>query len=179
MRFRTLMIAAAVLVALAGCSKDTGTAANTGPVAGAPTGAGTAAGGGAAGGGSVDPCSLITTAQASTVLGAQAKDGAGHSSTGTRQCQWDAASGPENGSIAILVYVGAGKSLWQSDHDTAKTAYASKFAEVPNLGDAAYSNGFDLQILKGSNVYQIGVSGPFTDNVARATTVAKEALANV
>jgi hypothetical protein len=164
------MVATVVVVALVGCSKGSGTNSTGGtaakPAAGAPSG-GTAAVGG------VDPCSLITTAEASTVLGEQAKDGQPHAYQSTKQCQWDSA----NGSIAILVYIGGQKALWQSTYNTSKAA--PKFKDVSGLGDAAFTTGFDLHILKGDDMYQIGVAGPFTDNVDRATTVAKEALARV
>jgi hypothetical protein len=162
------MVATAAVVALAGCSSHpatnptSGTAAN--PAAGAPTKA--------AVGGGVDPCSLITTAQASSVLGEQAKDGAPHAYQQTKQCQWDSA----NGSVAILVYIGGQKASWQSTHDAAKAG--PKFQDVSGLGDAAFSNGFDLHILKGDDMYQIGVSG-VADPLGSATTVAKEALAKV
>jgi hypothetical protein len=164
MRFKALIVAVVALAALAGCSKGNATKPNTAAPAGAAI---------PAGGGTVDPCSLLTTDEATTALGKPAKAGAPHSSTGTKQCQWDSA----DGSVAILVYLGGQKAKWQQTHDQSKTAYPAKFADVSDLGDAAFSNGFDLHILKGDNMYQIGVAGPFQDNLQRATTVAKEALA--
>jgi hypothetical protein len=164
MRFKALIVAVAALAALAGCSKGNATKPNTPAPAGAavPAGAGT-----------VDPCSLLTTDEATTVLGKTANGGAPHSSTGTKQCQWDSA----DGSVAILVYLGGQKAIWQQTHDQTKAAYSAKFADVPGIGDGAFSNGFDVHVLKGDNMYQIGVSGPFQDNLQRAITVAKEALA--
>jgi hypothetical protein len=162
MRFKALVVAVVAFAVLAGCSKakpDT-------PVA--PAGAAAPAGGGP-----VDPCSLLTTDEATTVLGKPAKAGAPHASQGTKQCQWDSA----DGSVAILVYIGGQKSRWQQNHDLAKSAYAAKFSDVSGLGEGAFSNGFDLHVLKGDDMYQIGVSGPLQDNVQRAITVAKEALA--
>jgi hypothetical protein len=167
MRLKPVIIAVVALAALAGCknsSSPNGTAAKP-------------ANNGAAGGGAVEPCSLITTDEATAVLGTPVKAGAPHSSQGTKQCQWDAASGPEGGSVAILVFIGGQKTRWTSTVDLAKQS--PKFTDVQGIGDAAYSNGFDLHILKGDDMYQIGVVGPFPDNVARATTVAKEALARV
>jgi hypothetical protein len=169
MRFKPLIVAVIALAALAGC-KDSATPA-TGNAAN-PANAGAAAGGGA-----VDPCSLITTGEATAVLGTPAKDGAPHAYQSTKQCQWDAASGPTDGSVAILVYIGGQKAQWPSAESVAKKA--PKFAEVPGLGDAAYTTGFDLHILKGDDMYQIGVEGAFQDNVARATTLAKKALARL
>src|SRR5215467_2341196 len=143
MRLRFFMLATAVVVALAGCSSHSATNPTSGtaakPAAGAP-----------AGGGGVDPCSLITTAQATSVLGEPAKNGAPHAYMQTKQCQWDSA----NGSVAILVYIGGQKASWQSTHDAAKAG--PKFQDVSGLGDAAFTNGFDLHILKGDDMYQIG-----------------------
>jgi hypothetical protein len=171
-KLKPLLVAVIVLSTIAGCqsnsSPTTGTAANPAN-AGAPAAA--------AGGGTVDPCSLITTSQATTVVGVPMKDGAPHSSQNTKQCEWDAVSGPMDGSVAILVYLGGQKAQWASTRNLASKS--SKFSDVQGLGDAAFSNGFDLHILKGDDMYQIGVVGPFQDNVARATTVAKEALAKV
>jgi hypothetical protein len=167
MKIRTLMLATAVLVALVGCSK----AAGTTPGAPANPAAGAATNGGSAGGG-VDPCSLITTAQASTVLGEPAKDGQPHAYLQTKQCEWDSA----DGSVAILVYIGGQKAAWQNTLSGAKAA--PKYQDVSGLGDAAFTTGFDLHILKGDDMYQIGVSG-VTDPLGSATTVAKEALAKV
>jgi hypothetical protein len=162
------MVATAAVVALAGCSNHSGTntTAGTGakPAAGAPTSAAAAGG--------VDPCTLITTAQASTVLGEQAKDGQPHSFQSTKQCQWDSA----NGSVAILIWVGGKETVWQTSHDAAKAA--PKFQDISGLGDAAFTTGFDVHVLKGDDVYQIGVSG-VTNPLGSATTVAKEALAKV
>jgi hypothetical protein len=164
MRFKALVVTVVALAALAGCSK--GNAAKPNTPAGAP-------GAAAPAGGTADPCTLLTTAEATTALGKPAKDGAPHSSQGTKQCQWDSA----DGSVAILVYLGGQKARWQQTHDQAKSAYSAKFSDVSGVGDGAFSNGFDLHILKGDDMYQIGVSGPFQDHVERAITVAKEALA--
>jgi hypothetical protein len=116
----------------------------------------------------------ITTSEPA-VLGKPVKDGVPHSSQKTKQCQWDAADGPTGGSVAILVYIGGQKASWSSTLTQAKML--PKYSDVQGLGDAAFSNGFDLHILKGDDMYQIGVAGPFKDNVDRATTIAKEALA--
>ena len=167
MKFKPIVVAIIALAALAGC-KD-----NSSPAIGnAPNPANAAP---AAGGGTADPCSLITTSEATAVLGKTAKDGAPHSSSNTKQCQWDAADGPTGGSVAILVYIGGQQAKWSTTTTQAKKL--PKYSDVQGLGDAAYSNGFDLHILKGDNMYQIGVAGPFSDNVDRATTIAKEALA--
>jgi Protein of unknown function (DUF3558) len=175
MRFKPIVVAVIALAALAGCkdnsSPTTGTAAQ-------PANAGAAAGGAAnaGGGGAVDPCSLITTSEATAVLGKAAKDGAPHSYQNTKQCQWDVASGASyDGSIAILVYIGGQKTQWPSTVSLAKKS--PKYSDVQGLGDAAFSNGFDLHILKGDDMYQIGVSGPFQNLLDKATTVARQALA--
>ena len=167
MRFKALVVAVVALAALAGCSKGNAAKPNTpaaAPGAAAP-----------AGGGTVDPCSLLTTAEATTALGQPAKDGAPHSFQSTKQCQWDSA----DGSVAILVYIGGQKARWQQTYDQSKSAFSAKFSDVPGLGEGAFSNGIDLHVLKGDNMYQIGVGGPFQDKVQRAITVAKEALARV
>jgi uncharacterized protein DUF3558 len=165
MKTRPMIVAVIVLAALLGCSKNSGSSPTTGnPVKPANAGA--------VGGGGIDPCALITTSDATAVLGEPAKDGAPHSYQSTKQCQWDAA----NGSVAILVYLGGQKESWPSIRDQAKRS--PKYSDVQGLGDAAFSNGFDLHILKGDDMFQIGVSGPFQDPVDRATTVAKKALAN-
>lgn len=174
MRFKTLIVAIVALAALAGCSKGSGSTQANNSSANQAAATGTPGGGGG-GGGTIDPCSLITTQEASAVLGEPAKDGAPHSFQSTRQCQWDSA----NGSVAILVYIGGQKARWQTTHDLAKRSFPAKFSDVPDLGDAAFSNGFDLHILKGDDMYQIGVSAPFQDDLARAITVAKKALARV
>ena len=166
MRFKPLIVAVIALAALAGCKGNatpaTGTAPN--PANAAP-----------AGGGPVDPCSLITTGEATAVLGTQAKDGAPHSYQSTKQCQWDAASGPTDGSVAILVYIGGQKAQWTSTQSLAKKS--PKYADVQGIGDAAFTTGFDLHILKGDDMYQIGVAGPFQNALDRAKTVATKALA--
>jgi hypothetical protein len=175
MRYKALIVAIVALAALVGCSNGGSTSGSRNGTS-ANQAAGKAAGGGtnnAAGGGGGNPCSLITKDEASAVLGEQAKDGVGHSSQGTKQCQWDSA----NGSVAILVFIGGQKASWTQTHDLAKQTYAAKFSDVSGLGDAAFSNGFDVHILKGDDMYQIGVAGPFQDKVTRAITVAKEALA--
>jgi Protein of unknown function (DUF3558) len=169
MKFKPIVVAFIVLAVLAGCQDNPSPAAGTAPN---PANAVPAAGGG-----TIDPCSLITTAEATAVLGKPAKDGAPHSSQNTKQCQWDAADGPTGGSVAILVYVGGQKASWSSTLTLAQKL--PKFSDIPGLGDGAFSNGFDLHILKGDDMYQIGVAGPFQDNVVRATTIAKEALARV
>lgn len=169
MRVRRFMVLAVVaLVALAGCSKSGGTT----PTAATSGNAGTTGAGGGGSGAAPDPCSLLTTDEASAILGQTAANGAPHSSTGTKQCEWDASAG----SIAILIWIGGWRARWQDNHDTAKTAFPTKFADVSGLGDAAYSNGIDLHILKGDDMYQIGVLGT-SDAVAAATTVAQKALA--
>ena len=166
MKLKPVVVALITLSALAGChgnsSPATGSAAK-------PADAGPA--------GTVDPCSLITTSQATAVLGTPAKDGEPHAFQSTRQCEWDAVNGSTDGSVAILVYVGGQKAKWPSTHDQAKRL--PKFSDVQGLGDAAFSNGFDLHILNGDDMYQIGVAGPFQDPLDRATTVAKQALAKV
>jgi hypothetical protein len=168
MKSRTLIVAAVVLAALTGCSKNSG----SNPTNGTPVNQ-AGAGGGGGGGATIDPCSLLTTDEANAVLGEAAKQSPPHSFQSTKQCQWDSA----NGSVAILVYIGGQKANWQSTHDFAKSAYPTKFNDVSGLGDAAFSNGIDVHILKGDNMYQIGVLGPFKNQVDRAITVAKEALA--
>jgi uncharacterized protein DUF3558 len=174
MRFKALVVVVIALVALVGCSKNSPTPDPAHPAGpGTATAAANAGGGGGGGGGTIDPCSLITTEEATAVLGEPAKDGVPHAFQQTRQCQWDSA----NASIAILVYLGGQKDPWPSTHDLAKSAYSAKFSDVSGLGDAAFSNGIDLHILKGDDMYQIGVLGPFTDRVGKAMTVAKEALA--
>ena len=164
MKFKPLIVFFVALAALAGCKDTSSQATGTGAK---PANAGAA--------GSIDPCSLITTSEASAVLGKPAMDGAPHSSKNTKQCQWDAASGPMDGSVAILIYLGGQKSQWASTYDQAKKL--PKFTDIQGVGDAAFSNGFDLHVLKGDDMYQIGVEGSFTDTVARATTIAKQALA--
>ena len=164
MKFKPLIVAIVALAALAGCN-DSGTSPTTGSAA-EPANADAAGAGG-----TIDPCSLITTSEATAVLGEPAKNGAPHSYQNTKQCQWDSA----NGSVAILVYIGGQKASWSSTHDLAKRS--PKFSDVQGLGDAAFSNGFDLHILKGDNMFHIGVSGPFQNQLDLATTVAKEALA--
>ena len=166
MKFKPAVVALVALTALAGCKGNSSPANGS---AAKPADAGAAA--------TVDPCALITTSEATTVLGTPAMDGAPHSFQSTKQCEWDAVKGSTDGSVAILVYIGGQKSLWTSTHDQAKRS--PKFSDVQGLGDAAFSNGFDLHILKGDNMYQIGVSGPFQDPLDRATTVAKKALARV
>jgi len=174
MRYKALVVAIVAVAALVGCSNGGSTSTSTNGTS-ANQAAGNAAGGGSNNTGSAggNPCSLITTGEASAVLGEQAKDGVGHSSQGTKQCQWDSA----NGSVAILVFIGGQKASWTQTHDLAKQTYAAKFSDVSGLGDAAFSNGFDVHILKGDDMYQIGVAGPFQDKVTRAITVAKAALA--
>ncbi|HEY7223463.1 MAG TPA: DUF3558 family protein [Micromonosporaceae bacterium] len=178
MRLKSLIIAIVAMTALglAGCAKDSTTNPTTNPTAnltagpsGNPSNSGVPGGGGAA----PDPCTLLTTDEATAVLGEKAKDGEPHSSTGTKQCEWDAVSG--HSSVAILIWVGGWSSKWQSTHDSSKAAPG--FKDVSGLGDAAFSNGIDLHILKGDDMYQIGVLGPFKDLVAKATTVAQKALA--
>jgi hypothetical protein len=170
MKYKPLIVAIIALAALAGCSKSN--ASN--PATGSAQQPANAAGGGGGGGGGVDPCSLITTSEATAALGTAAKDGAPHSSQGTKQCEWDAQSGPTDGSVAILVYIGGQKAHWQTTVDAAKKA--PKYSDVPGLGEAAFTTGFDLHILKGDDMYQIGVAGP-PNPLDRATTVAKQALA--
>src|SRR5262245_35511457 len=111
MRFKALAITIIALGALAGCS------AKSTPPPNPATVPGTAAA--AAKGATIDPCSLITTDEATVVLGELAKNGAPHSFQSTQQCQWDSA----NGSVAILVYIGGQKDLWASTHNTAKSTY--------------------------------------------------------
>lgn len=167
MKSRVLIIAVIALTALSGCSKNSGSS----PTNGTPVNQ--AGAGGGNGGATIDPCSLITTAEANAVLGETAKQSPPHSFQSTKQCQWDSA----NGSVAILVYIGGQKAQWPSTHDLAKKSFPSKFSDVSGLGDAAFSNGIDVHILKGDNMFQIGVAGPFQDRVDRAITVSKEALA--
>jgi hypothetical protein len=169
MKSRLIVVTIVALAALAGCK------ANSSPAPGAAPNPSNVAP--AVGGGTVDPCSLITTSEATAVLGAPAKDGAPHSSQNTKQCQWDAAEGATGGSVAILIYVGGQKAKWSSTMTQAQKL--PKYSDIQGLGDGAFSNGFDLHILKGDDMYQIGVAGPFQDNVDRATTIAKEALARV
>jgi hypothetical protein len=164
MKFTALFSAAVVaLTALAGCNHG-GSKPVTGSAA-KPANGGTA---------SIDPCSLITTSEATAALGTQAKDGAPHAYQSMKQCEWDAAEGPVAGSVAILVYVGGQKARWPSTLAAAKQS--PKFSDVQGLGDAAFTTGFDLHILKGDDMYQIGVAGP-KDPLDRATAVAKQALA--
>ncbi len=169
MKIKPMVVAVIALATLAGCngnsSPATGTAPNPGNVAPA------------AAGGTVDPCSLISTSDATAVLGTPAQDGVPHSSQNTKQCEWDAADGSTGGSVAILVYIGGQKAKWSSTVSQAKQL--PKYSDVQGLGDGAFSNGFDLHVLKGDDMYQIGVAGSFQDNVARATTIAREALTKV
>ena len=167
MKFKPMVVAIAAIAALVGCKDNSSPATGAAPN---PSSVGVVGGGG-----TIDPCSLITTAEATAVLGTPAKDGAPHAYQKTKQCQWDAANGPAGGSVAILVYIGGQKASWSSTQALAKKL--PKYSDVQGLGDAAFSNGFDLHILKGDGMYQIGVAGPFHDNVDRATTIAKEALA--
>jgi len=165
MRGKTFVVAIVALAALAGCSKHGDKQTNaTGNGAGTNT---------TNHGSTVDTCSLLTIDEATAALGEQAKAGVPHSSQTTRQCQWDSA----NGSVAILVFVGGQRAHWAQTYGQSKQVYSTKFSDVPNLGDGAFSNGFDVHVLKGDDMYQIGVAGPFQDHVERAIAVAQEALA--
>ena len=166
MKFKPIIFAVIALAALAGCKANSST--TNGSATNPPN---------AAGGGTVDPCSLITTSEATAALGTSVTNGVPHAYQNTKQCQWDAAQGPDGGSVAILVYICGQKSQWPSILAVSKQA--PKFSNVQGLGDAAFTTGFDVHILKGDDMYQIGVSGPFQDQLSRATTVAKEALARV
>jgi glucose/arabinose dehydrogenase len=166
MKLKPLILAIIALAALAACKSGGANPTTAAPAKPANANAPAA---------SLDACTLLTTEEATAVLGSPVKKGAPHSYQQTVQCQWDAVKGPADGSVAILVWIGGQKDQWSSTESAAKAS--KKFSEVSGLGDAAFSNGFDLHILKGDNMYQIGVAGPFTNNVDRATDVAKKALA--
>jgi hypothetical protein len=160
-----MMVLTVAFATLTGCSKNSNPSPTAQTTDGRP-GASTR----------VDACSLLTTAEATAVLGEQSADAkpGGGGLPNASQCEWNAVSG--DASIAILIWIGGQKAAWANIVATSKQTL--NYADVPGLGDAAFSNGIDLHILKGDNMYQIGVlaSG---DKIAEATAVAQKALARV
>jgi hypothetical protein len=152
MRTRLIAVAAIVLIAVAGCSKTGSGTTNTSASD--------------AVGKSIDVCSLLTTAEASQVLGATSHDGVAGDA---RQCHWESASG----SIAILVTTPA-----QWDTAVAVNKTLPTFKELSGLGEAAFSSGYDIHVLKNNTDFHIGVVGT-SDNVQAAITVAQKALAKL
>jgi hypothetical protein len=109
---RRFVLAASVVVAVAACGSSGGNPTATTAGGGgstASTGGGTPAPNGTAGAAVDDPCSLLTQAEVSTVLGQQV--GAGDNSTDSHECDWQyPADGVPKAQASITIETGSALS---------------------------------------------------------------------
>ena len=154
-------VAAATCLLSAACSSNTKAAPSTTTALGATTAEGSASGASTGGGGggkaasSVDPCSLLTDAEAGVALGGPAS----HKSEASRdasaisgmtvtenRCTYDG-HGHE---FRVAVYAGADRNYFnQTSHAT------SDASAIPGLGDAATGTSHDFYVFSKGVMLQI------------------------
>jgi Protein of unknown function (DUF3558) len=160
---------------LSACS---GSAVTPAPTVGAPGQSAAAAGGGApvasaapAGGGSaIDPCTLVTEAEATTFLGSDPGPGVSGGTSDQPACAYGA-------SLTLSVQPSAGKTQYDADHGAA--AGSGKLTDLTGVGDAAFAfvvaNTIgQMEIVKGSAVVTVNIQGdPSLQNITvdRLTTL--------
>jgi hypothetical protein len=186
--------AAAVAVALAACTTPSST--GTGPTTGAQSSAGVApasqaanGGGGGGGGASTvsDPCTLLTQAEVSTVVGKQVGPGSSADNPNSCDFQYPADGVPDvqagvdfiDGSLGDYCKDAAGAS-----------AVGMTIEPVDGLGDGAcfiyigkLQVGSTLTFSKNGRLFQtfalLGSGTPISDIKAADTTLAKDVLAHL
>lgn len=111
---------------------------------------------------SSDSCSLVTAAQAGTILGGTVQTRSTSETIGTTQATGCGYASSSGGSASLAV-------VSSPDATTAHTAFTqlqqaaqatggSKYQTVSGLGDAAFTNGTVLYVLKGKTIMIITVS---------------------
>jgi hypothetical protein len=107
-----------------------------------------AAGGQPANGGSLDPCSMLTTAQVASALGEAPGAGKQEPNFDTPECEWEPASG-HNGTVTVDV------GPWVGDPGIKPLRLGTP---VSGIGDEAYDSGnTGLFVRKGSNGLRVWV----------------------
>jgi len=192
---RLMLTVAAVAVALTACTtaSSPGTGPTTGPQGG-QGGAGSASGSQAANGGGgggaatvTDPCTLLTQAEVSTVVGKQV--GPGSSADNPNSCDFQY---PANGVPDIQAGVDfIDGSLGDYCKDAAgASALGMTIETVDGLGDGAcfiyvgqLQAGSSLTFSKGGRLFQtfalLGSGTPMSDMKAADTTLAQDVLAHL
>lgn len=182
-RTRTLITAGAVALLCAGlaaCSSGgpkTGTPTNaghtSGPAAAQPT---SSAAAGGASGPVVDPCTLLTPAEAASLLGGPAQHradppkvvvkGNGLDVTGYT-CAYSLVTSDQLGhEIRIEVEAGATRSFFDQD------IQSGDGAPIPGLGDAAYGSSSDVKVFSKNTMIQVYGSLDAADGLQQVARLA-------
>lgn len=121
---------------------------------------------------SLDPCTLVTQAEASTLAAATMLPGA---SVPGQSCEYD--TDPNGATSQVMVFIGAGaKQTFDLDHSLAHT-----FAAVPGIGDEAWIEPDVAFARKGTEWVQVGDNflGDSPDARARLTAALTTAVSRL
>ena len=152
MRLRAVFLTATLVAGLAGCGTANGSTPS--PSQGNQLSTDAA---------NLYPCNLVTVAAAAQAYGSPVLAPALSSQTnGIKVCTFAAADG--SGAASISVEPGAGAS-WTITHDSYRSQYPA-FADLPDLGDAAFTTGQEVYVLVGNDVLKFAVVLPYHDRVA-------------
>lgn len=108
---------------------------------------------------SSDSCSLVTAAQAGTILGGTVQTRSTSETIGTTQatgCGYASSTGG-SASLAVVSSTDASTAFTQLQQ-AAQATGGSKYQTVSGLGDAAFTNGTSLYVLKGKTIMIITVT---------------------
>jgi hypothetical protein len=192
-RLTFALTAAAVAIALTACATPSST--GTGPTTGAQGGAAgapasqAANGGGAGGGGAAtvsDPCTLLTQAEVSTVVGKQVGPGSSADNPNSCDFQYPADGVPDV--QAGVDFIDGG--LDDFCRDAGASALGMSIETVSGVGDGAcfiyvgkLQAGSTLTFAKGGRLFQtfalLGSGTPISDIKAADTTLAQDVLTHL
>ena len=153
MRLRAVLLMATLVAGLAGCGTADGSSTP-------PSGQGNQLTTDAA---NLYPCNLVTVAAAAQAYGSPVlPPSLSTQASGTQVCTFSAADG--SGAASVSLAHGAGRS-WTITHDSYRSQYP-EFADLPDLGDAAFTTGQQVFVLVGDDVLTFAVVLPYHDRVA-------------
>ena len=106
----------------------------------------------------LDPCSLISPADAQQVLGENAKAPLRTDVGEVRTCALESVGGSKLITIDAIVGSSA-RSRFEQERQTATTAQGATIQDLEGIGDAAYTDGVRLVVLKGDVTYSVTYLG--------------------
>ena len=184
-----------VVFVLAACGGSSGTSGNTSSAAATPTvGAGAASpttgaattptvGGNSTSTTSSGACSLVTAAQAGSLLGGTVQTQPESVTVGTTQASGCAYKTTQGAAASISVVAAAdtttAKSTFSQLEQATKTTSGSQYQTVSGLGDGAFTNGKTLYVLKGKSLMIVTVLNNSTSPLSIEKQFAQAALPKV
>ncbi len=191
MKYTMPMFFIVAVFLLAGCGGGSSGTTNTGSTPTATTGSGSTAATPTTGTGASTPtitisstCNIVTTAQASTILGGTVQTQSSSVTIVTTTANACAYKSSQGGTATLAVIAAtdtttAHNTFTQLQQATRATS-GSKYQDVSGLGDGAFTNGTTLYVLKGKTLMVITViSSDSTKILPEEKQFAQDALPNV